>query len=285
MIGAIFVPTYRVNYDDRAYQPPNGPAKQGFEASDRHFPPSKLFTEMLMVESDHDMRNSADFISLDRVAKSLIRLPGVAMVQSITRPMGRPLDHATIPYLFTTQGSGNGQQLPFNQQQNANTDKQAEIQADTVAILRKEIDFFQKMSDELHNTVITVENLQRVTEEMNSEISNLDDFFRPIKSYFYWERHCFDIPLCCAFRSVFDTLDHIDKLASDITDAKTSLEAIDRVLPQIIVQLKLTADDTEALQALLVNTYGQGDLQSTQTDQTFDDLINVGLRLRPGPQR
>ena len=86
---------------------------------------------------------------------------------------------------------------------------------------------------------------------MNSEISNLDDFFRPIKSYFYWERHCFDVPMCWAFRSVFDTLDHIDKLAEDINDRQTSLEAIDRVLPQIIIQLKLTADDTEALAALL----------------------------------
>src|SRR6185312_12817291 len=54
-------------------------------------------SEMLMVESDHDMRNSADFISLDRVAKSLIRLPGVAMVQSITRPLGRPLDMPRFP--------------------------------------------------------------------------------------------------------------------------------------------------------------------------------------------
>ena len=71
MLGAIFVPTYRVSYDDRTYQPTDAPANQGFAASDRHFPQSKLFTEMLMVESDHDMRNSADFISLDRVAKEL----------------------------------------------------------------------------------------------------------------------------------------------------------------------------------------------------------------------
>ena len=75
------------------------------------------------------------------------------MVQSITRPMGRALEHAKIPYLFTTQGSGNGQQLPFNQQQNANTNEQAQITTHTVAVLRKEIDFFQKMSDELHQTV------------------------------------------------------------------------------------------------------------------------------------
>ncbi len=277
MLGAIFVPTYRQNYDDRAYQPADAPAKQGFAAADRHFSKSKLFSEMLMVETDHDMRNSADFISLDRVAKSLIRLPGVAMVQSITRPLGRPLEHATLPYLFTTQGSGNGQQLPFNRQQNANTDKQAEITGHTVTVLRKEIVVFQNMSDELHKTVVTVEDLQKITDEMNSEISNVDDFFRPIKSYFYWERHCFDIPICWAFRSLFDGLDNIDKLASDIKDAKTSLEAVDKLLPQVITQLKLTADDSEALQALLVNTYGQGDLQSTQTDQTFDDLVNVGL--------
>ena len=111
---------------------------------------------------------------------------------------------------------------------------------------------------------------------MNEEVSNLDDFFRPIKSYFYWEKHCFDIPICWAFRSVFDTIDHIDHLAEDITKTKMSLEEVDKAFPQIIAQLKATADDTEALQSKLVNSYGSADLQSIQTEQTFDDSINVG---------
>ncbi|MCV7092782.1 MMPL/RND family transporter [Mycobacterium interjectum] len=277
LLGAVFVPTYRQNYDDRQYQPHNAPANMGFTAADRHFPKSKLFSEMLMIETDHDMRNSADFISLDRAAKALIRLPGVAMVQSITRPLGRPLEHATLPYLFTTQGSGSGQQLPFTKQQNANTSQQAQITTHSVEVLRQEIVYFQNMSDELHKTVLTVEDLQRITAEMNQEISNVDDFFRPVKSYFYWERHCFDIPVCWAFRSLFDALDNIDKLADDITDAKTSLEALDKILPQVITQLKLTADDSESLAGLLVSSYGQSSLQSTQTAQTFDDQVNVGL--------
>ncbi|ORW32782.1 hypothetical protein AWB91_09865 [Mycobacterium paraense] len=277
LFGAVFVPTYRQNYDDRQYQPHNSPANLGFAAADRHFPKSKLFSEMLMIETDHDMRNSGDFISLDRAAKALIRLPGVAMVQSITRPLGRPLEHATLPYLFTTQGSGSGQQLPFTKQQNANTSQQAQITQHSVDVLRQEIVYFQNMSDELHKTVLTVEDLQRLTAEMNQEISNVDDFFRPIKSYFYWERHCFDIPICWTFRSLFDALDNIDKLADDITDAKTSLETLDKILPQVITQLKLTADDSEALAGLLVSSYGQSSLQSTQTAQTFDDQVNVGL--------
>ena len=49
----------------------DAPANLGFQAADRHFPKSKLFSEMLMIETDHDMRNSADFISLDRVARAL----------------------------------------------------------------------------------------------------------------------------------------------------------------------------------------------------------------------
>ncbi|MGB8206018.1 MAG: RND family transporter, partial [Mycobacterium sp.] len=277
MLGAIFVPTYQVNYDDRQYQPRNTGSNQGFEAADRHYPKSKLFSEMLMVETDHDMRNSADFISLDRVARALIRIPGVAEVQSITRPMGRALEHAHLPYLWTTSGSGSGQQNPFNIQQNANTDKQAQVNADTVKVLRKEIDYFQNLSDELHKTVITTEDLEKVTNEMNEEISNLDDFFRPLKGYFYWDKHCFDVPICWAFRSLWDTLDKIDHLAADIKDVRTSLQAIDGIVPQIITQLKLTADDTEQITALLTNTYGQSALQSTQTDQTFFDQVNVGL--------
>ncbi|QYL19961.1 RND family transporter [Mycolicibacterium pallens] len=275
-LGAIFVPSYRVSYDDRAYQPVSGAANQGFTASDRHFPSSKLFTEMMMIESDHDMRNSADFISLDRVAKGLVRLPGVAMVQSITRPLGRPLDHANIPYLFTVQGGAAGQQLPFNQHANDNTDQQAQIQADTVTTLGKTIDLTQKLADDLHATVLTLENLQQVTDEINDDISNLDDFIRPLKNYFYWEPHCYDIPICFAFRSLFDGLDGIDALDAQIHNAVTDFQAVDALMPQMVAQLKITRDETQALQTIIVNNYGPAHLQATQTDQTFDDQINVG---------
>lgn len=276
MVGAIFVPTYRVSYDDRAYQPASASANLGFAASDRHFSESKLFSEMLMIESDHDMRNSADFISLDRVAKSLIRLPGVAMVQSITRPLGRPLEHATIPYLFTTQGSGSGQQLPFNEQQNENTDKQAAIQTRSIEVLAQVLDLTQKMSDELHSTVLTLENVEQVTADMNQGIANLDDFLRPLRNYFYWEPHCFNIPACWAMRSLFDALDGIDSLETEITNAVASLEAVDKLLPQLIAQLERMMEDTRALQVVITNNYGPAHLQSTQTDQTFGDLIDVG---------
>lgn len=275
-VGAVFVPTYQVSFDDRSYQPRDSAANQGFDAADRHFARSKLFSEMLMVESDHDMRNSADFISLDRVAKALIRLPGVAMVQSITRPMGRALEHASLPYLFTMQGSANGQQLPFTREQNANTDQQAQIMGHTVEVLQTTIALTQKLADEMHSTVLTMEEMQALTEQMDEEISNLDDFMRPIRSYFFWEPHCYDIPVCWAFRSLWEMMDSVDKLAENIKNAVSSLEVVDTLLPQLVTQLNIMADDQIALRSLIVNTYGPSDIQARNTDQTFDDMINVG---------
>jgi RND superfamily putative drug exporter len=274
--GAVFVPTYRVSFDDRTYQPADAPANQGFQAADRHFPKSKLFSEMLMVQADHDMRNSADFISLDRVAKALIRLPGVAMVQSITRPMGRALEHASIPYLFTTQGSGNGQQLPFTQHNNENTAKQAKITTHSIEVLQKTVDLTQRLADELHNTVLTLEDMEQVTNDMRDAVANLDDFMRPLRAYFYWEPHCFDIPVCWSFRSLFEMIDKVDNLAADIGKAVGSFQVIDSLMPQMVSLLRQTVSDNQALLALVVNNYGPTDIQNKNTDQTFDDMINVG---------
>ena len=288
MLGAVFVPTYKQNYDDRQYQPVSASAKKGFAAADRHFPPSKLFSEMLMVETDHDMRNSADFISLDRVARALIRLPGVAMVQSITRPLGRPLEHATIPYLFTTQGSGNGQQLPFNREQNMNTDQQADIQQHSVAVLRKEITFFQKVSDQIHNTVLTVEDLEHVADDINEEVSNLDDFFRPLKSYFYWDKHCFDIPICWAFRSLFDALDEIDASRRQIINAVTriSLRPIDKHLPQDHRPVEDPPQTTpKRCRRNIVNSYGPAHLAVHPDRADLRRLDQCRQRLRQVAQR
>ncbi len=41
-----------------------------------------------MIESDHDMRNPADFLVLNKLAKGVFRIPGISRVQGITRPEG-----------------------------------------------------------------------------------------------------------------------------------------------------------------------------------------------------
>lgn len=63
-----------------------------------------------------------------------------------------------------------GQQLPFSEQQNENTEKQAEIQAHSLQVIQQVIAITQQLADELHSTTLTFENLEQVTDDMNQDL-------------------------------------------------------------------------------------------------------------------
>ena len=93
---------YKVSYDIGGYMPANTPSNVGYAAAERHFSKARLNPELLMIETDHDLRNPTDMILLERVAKAVFHTDGIAQVQSITRPLGTPLDHTSIPFQIST---------------------------------------------------------------------------------------------------------------------------------------------------------------------------------------
>ena len=58
--------------------------------------------------------------------------------------------------------------------------------------------------------------MQAITDELRDHIADFEDFWRPIRSYFYWEKHCYDIPICFSLRSIFDTLDGVDEITDKL---------------------------------------------------------------------
>ncbi len=66
-----------------------------------------------MVESDHDMRNPADFLVLNRVAKAIFRVPGISRVQGITRPEGTPIGNTSIPFILSLQNASMSQVMKY----------------------------------------------------------------------------------------------------------------------------------------------------------------------------
>ena len=69
LVGLLAVPSYKPAYNDRNYLPPDIPANVGYAAADRHFPQARMNPEMLLVETDHDVRNPADMLVIERIAK------------------------------------------------------------------------------------------------------------------------------------------------------------------------------------------------------------------------
>ncbi|MEN4476432.1 MMPL family transporter, partial [Mycolicibacterium cosmeticum] len=137
LVGLVALPGYKTNYNDRNYLPDNLPAAQGYAAADRHFNQARMNPELLMIESDHDLRNSADFLVIDKIAKAVFRTPGIGRVQAITRPQGTPIEHTSIPFQISMQGTSQKMNEKYQQDMMANMLKQADDMQVTIDNMTK----------------------------------------------------------------------------------------------------------------------------------------------------
>jgi RND superfamily putative drug exporter len=241
LIGLLALPGYTTSYDARPYQPDWAPAKVGYAAAERHFSTARLNPEVLMVESDKDLRTPANMKVLENVAKAVFRTPGVAMVQSITRPLGTPLDHTSLGFAMSAQSSAQVQNLPFQQARADDLLKQVDEISKSIEILHQQYALTdQQYTLQQQATAATDEQVTAFREtsetikELRDKVANFDDFFRPMRNYFYWEPHCFDIPMCATFRSLFDALDGVDALTDQFGKVTASLDRLNALQPQLL---------------------------------------------------
>lgn len=236
LVGLVTLPGYRTSYNDRLYIPQDIPANVGYAAADRHFSQSRMMPEILMIESNHDMRNPSDFLVLHRLAKAIFRVPGISRVQGITRPEGTPIEHTSIPYLISMQNATQVQTMHYMKLRADDMLRQADMMSTQIATMKRLYALQQQVTDVTHHTIVLSKEMADITRELRVHTSDFEDFFRPIRSYFYWERHCYDIPICFSFRSIFDLLDGVDALTDKLDDLVKDLDKLDALLPQLLEQ-------------------------------------------------
>ena len=144
LVGLLTLPGYQPNYNDRNYLPADLPANQGFAAAERHFSAARMNPELLLIESDHDLRNSADFLVIDKIAKAVFRVPGIGRVQAITRPSGKPIEFSTIPAQLSLGGVGQDLNRKYMQDRMADMLVQADEMQTTIDTMTKMIALMER---------------------------------------------------------------------------------------------------------------------------------------------
>ncbi len=268
-VGLIALPGYEPSYNDRAYLPSFIPANRGFAAADRHFSQARMKPEVLMIESDHDLRNPADFLVLDRLAKGIFHVPGISRVQAITRPDGTALDHASIPYQLSMQNAAQLQTMEFQRDRMGDMLTQADDITKTISAMQRMYDLTTQLVDTTHHVVGDTEQVQQIAVELRDHIADFDDFWRPIRSYFYWEKHCYDIPACWSFRSVFDALDGLDQIDEKLDSLVTGVTELDQLMPQMLALFPATIETMVTLRTTVLT------MHSTMTG-IFDQAEELG---------
>ena len=284
LVGLLALPGYVPSYNDREFLPEDIPANLGYQAADRHFPQARLNPEMLLVETDHDVRNSADMLVIDRIAKNVFHIPGIGRVQTITRPLGTPIEHTSIPFQISMQGTTQQMNQDYMDKVMANMLTQANDMQTTIDTMERMQSLTQQMADTTHSMVTKTKNMAVDIGEVRDNIANFDDFFRPLRNYFYWEPHCYDIPICYSLRSIFDTLDGIDVLTDDVQQLVPDLEQLDSLMPQLVAIMPSMIQTMKNMKNITLTMYqsqkGQQDQMkamqenSTAMGQAFDASKN-----------
>ncbi|MDH6243344.1 MMPL family transporter [Mycobacterium sp. OTB74] len=284
LVGLLTVPGYRTSYDDRKYLPKDLTSNEGFAAADRHFSPARMNPELLLVESDHDLRNSSDFLVINKIAKAVVAVPGIAQVQAITRPQGTPIEHSTIPFTLGMQSTVQVMNQKYQQDMMKDMLKQVSDIQVSIDTMTKMQGITVQMAAIMHSMVGKMHGMVADVQDLRDHISDFDDFFRPIRNYLYWEPHCYDIPVCHSMRSIFDTLDGIDTMTDDIQSILPDMDKMDALMPQMVAimppQIETMKNMKKYMQIMYATQKGQQDQQaegsknSSAMGEAFDKSKN-----------
>ncbi|MDX1892103.1 MMPL family transporter [Mycolicibacterium sp. 050158] len=276
LIGIVAIPGYKPAYNDQYYLPKDAPTNIGFAAADRHFSQARMNPDILMVNADHDMRNPADMLVLNAVARNVMHTQGIAMVQNITRPLGIPIQHSSIPFQTSVQGQTSNMNLPFQRDQLANQLKTIETTNASIAIMEQQYQLSLQQTKLTQDSAAKSQDLLATTEKLRDSIANFDDTFRPMRAYFYWEPHCFDIPLCAAIRSLFDSLDGIDELTDRTGAVQVNTDQLAAIAPKLTALLPQTIATMKQSRDLALASYNSQKALLDQMEASNDTALAMG---------
>ncbi|NDJ89391.1 MMPL/RND family transporter [Mycolicibacter kumamotonensis] len=276
LVGMLAVPGMKISYNDRFYIPAHLPANVGYDAAERHFSAARMNPDVLMVETDHDLRNPADMIILDRIAKNIFRTRGVERVQSITRPLGSPIDHTSIPFQISMQTVPIQENLQFMSDRLADMLTMSDDLDATVDSMVRLRDLVTRMSTTTENMNADIATISATVDEIRDHIADFDDVARPVRNYFYWEQHCTGIPVCHAIRSVFDAYDGMDKFSENMAPLLADMADMNTVLPQIVGQFDPMISVAKSMQASLLAMHSSFSGLVTQMSRMSDTASEMG---------
>ena len=277
LIGLLTLPGFKPSYNDLNFIPKRIPAKLGYEAAQRHFPQSAMMTpEILLVEADHDLRNPADFLVLNKLAKGILAVPGISRVQAVTRPQGTPIAHTSLPFMLSMQNAAQQQTMAFQKDHMNDLLVQADELAKTINIMQRMYGLIQQLTIATHDMVGETHDIQAITNELRDHIADFEDVWRPIRSYFYWEKHCYDIPICWSLRSVFDSIDGVDEINDNLRDLVTDLDRVDVLLPQLVAEFPEMIATMQSARTMMLTMHSTMSGVFGEMDQNGDNATAMG---------
>jgi RND superfamily putative drug exporter len=127
-----------------------------------------------------------------------------------------------------------------------------------------------------HEIVVQTHDVEIIMNELRDSFANFDDFFRPMRNYFYWEPHCFDIPICWSIRSLYDGVDGIDQITVQMHELVKNLDRMDELMPKMIALFPPMIATIKSMRSMMLTMHSTMTGIFAQMDDMSSDATAMG---------
>jgi putative drug exporter of the RND superfamily len=115
-----------------------------------------------------------------------------------------------------------------------------------------------------------------VAASLRDKVADFDDLFRPIRNYFYWDQHCINIPVCSAFKEIFEALDGVNELTEELTNVSGSIAKLDALQPKLLALIPPQIATQQANRELTMTNYATNSGRDNQSSAALQNSTALG---------
>jgi RND superfamily putative drug exporter len=213
----------RTGWNEPSATPADTGSNRGYAAMDRHFDVNRLLPDMVTVEADHDLRNPAGLIAIERISKGLMAIPGVRSVQSASRPAGKAPDEATLTHQSGLVGEQLGDGI------GSLTERLSRV-IDIDAVLSQVSATLDSLESGLAGGTSGLRQIDAAAADMRSGMDglrhNLDavsGYLDPLRGLVDNTPDCPANPICSVLTRIVEPVDDVVRSSSQLSDGATRL--------------------------------------------------------------
>ena len=214
----------KMGWHEPGSTPGNAESNAGYQAADRHFADNELLPDIVTIEADHDLRNPAGLIAVERITRAIMELPNVRTVRSASRPTGNVPPEATL----TAQAGDVGNQLDDALRQVASRQGNFDDLDTALGRISPALGGFRSDMQQTATGLDQVDSgAARMREAMTKLQSAADDAAKgvaPLRGFTSQMPDCAANPLCADIQGVVQSVDTAVDSSAQLVDSAGQLE-------------------------------------------------------------
>ncbi|OBH55701.1 hypothetical protein A5685_09535 [Mycobacterium colombiense] len=245
LLVALPLVSMRVGFNEPAATPSSTDSNRGYASSDRHFAANALLPDVVAVQADHDLRNPAGLIAIERITRHIMAVPGVRAVQSASRPDGKVPEQATLSYQAGVLGRQFGDTMDSLTQRLKRVSELDTALAQTQLAVDGLGNGLRGGSAGLADMSGAAEDMRAGMDGLQRNVTTVSGYLDPLRDFVGRTPDCATNPICSTVDRVLQPVDSLVQTstrlgsgAAKLTSGSSTAATAMATLPQSVTSMK-----------------------------------------------